>query len=140
MHVHADQTRNIPEEFDVDKHGIHLTPSVTKTSLEMLLNLLLLPVYQHLDKGNFEAVQHFLSNEVIGCGKVTTMKHLHNLCDLATGDSRYRNKLKERIKKEKHQLLFLDPGVGRGEVVIAADCLDGKSLTESNVVVSAAKI
>ena len=101
----------------------------------MLLNLLLLPVYQHLqhlhqqvyipyDKGNFEAVKNFLSNEVIGCGKVTTMKHLHNLYDLATGDSRYRNKLKERIKKEyiKHQLLFLDPGVGRGEVVIAADC------------------
>ena len=69
------------------------------------------------------------------------MKHLHNLYDLATGDSRYINKLKERIKKEyKHQLLFLDPGVGRSEAAIAADCLDGKSLTESNVVVSAANI
>ena len=26
VHVHADQTRNIPEEFHVDNHGIHLTP------------------------------------------------------------------------------------------------------------------
>ena len=132
----------IAREFKVHRHCYqNFTRDVTESSSSTCVSASSASTSIPYDKGNFEAVKNFLSNEVIGCEKVTTMKHLHNLYDLATGDSRYRNKLKERIKKEyKHQLLFLDPGVGRGEVVIAADCLDGKSLTESNVVVSAAEI
>ena len=132
----------ISREFKVHRHCYqNFTRDVTESSSTCVTaSSASTSISIPYDKANFEAVKNFLSNEVIGCGKVTTMKHLHNLYDLATGDSRYRNKLKERIKKEyKHQLLFLDPGVGRGEVVIAADCLDGKSLTECNVVVSAAK-
>ena len=41
VHVHADQTRNIPEEFDVDKHGIHLIPCY-KRYLSKLKNIFLL--------------------------------------------------------------------------------------------------
>ena len=91
------------------------------------------------DKGDFEVVKKFISNEVIGCGKATSMKT--SMYGLSTDYSRYRNKLKEQIKKQYgDKLLFIEPSNGRGEDVVAADCLDGKSLKVNDVIFTAARM
>ena len=131
----------IAKEFKVHNHCYkNYTRDVSVSSASSTSSSSTLSTNIPYDKGDFEAVKKVLTNDVIGCGKVVTMKNLHHIYGLATGDTRYRTKLKERIKKEyQQQLLFLEPGVGRGEVVISAD-LDGLSLTENDVIVSAAKL
>ena len=74
------------------------------------------PVYE---KGDFEAVKACILNDIISMYKAISMKTLHNLYGISTDDSRYRNKLKERIKSHfGDKLLFLSPSSGKGEVVI----------------------
>ena len=71
------------------------------------------------DKRDFEVVKDFISNEVICCRKAVSMKYLHYIYGLFPEDSRYRNKLKERIKKQYgDRLLFLQPSNGKGEKLL----------------------
>jgi len=93
------------------------------------------------DRGDFETVKEYIQNEVLLHGKAVAMKYLHQLYGLSVDDSRYRNKLKERIKTLfGDELLFLIPSIGKGEIVVAMNCLDGKSVSDDDVIVNAAKM
>ena len=122
--VHAHCYQNFTRGFSDGSS----TSSSTKTA----------PAY---DSGDFDAVKEIISNEVISLGKAVSMKNLHVVYGLSIEDTRYRSKLKQRIiNLFGDKLLFLNPSVGNGEVVVSAECLDGGSFCEQDVIKKAANI
>jgi len=67
------------------------------------------------EKGDFEAVISFVNIEIIENARVVSMTHLHSLYKLGVGDSRYTNKLKERLKNEYGDRITFCPRSGRAE-------------------------
>lgn len=78
------------------------------------------------DKGNFEAVESCVAEDIVRLGMVVTLKHLHGLYGLGVGDSRYKSKLKDRLYKRFGDSITIlysqnkDPS----EVVISSECID----------------
>lgn len=62
------------------------------------------------EKGDFEKVEKFVLNEIIGNGRAVSMKELHSLYGLSVDDTRYRSKLKKKLEsKFPNDICFLSP-------------------------------
>ena len=59
-------------------------------------------------QGDYESVRQYINDHVLKEKNAVSMKVLHNIYDLNVGDSRYRAKLKKRIKDDfKKKVTFL---------------------------------
>lgn len=81
------------------------------------------------DHGKFEEVTQFVEDEIIGLGKAVSMKVIHEIYELGVDDSRYRNKLKQRLEKHfKDRIYFLTPKEKACDIVVPKSCLDASAI------------
>lgn len=79
------------------------------------------------DQGDFDKVVSFIREEVLKNKTLVPLKTLHDLYGIGSGDSRYRNKLKDRIEKEfGSDIIFLSDASSakKAEMVMSSACID----------------
>jgi len=132
----------IAKEFKVHTHcyknftrGLSADPKLSSSSSTNVSE----PAYS---TGDFEAVKEHVTNEVIEFGRAVSMKVIHEFYGLGIGDTRYRNKLKQRLQKHfEGKIAFLSPpSENFCEVVVSTSCLEGKDQSKVETIKMAAKM
>lgn len=80
------------------------------------------------DKGDFDNVIEYILSQSFEQEKAVSMKILHEIYCLGIGDTRYRNKLKQRLQAHFTDticfLSFAKPN--NSEVIVHTDCHEGR--------------
>ena len=95
------------------------------------------PTYE---KGDFDKVKEFITSHIIEEGQCISMKILSEIYGLGVGDTKYRSKLKQRLKNYfKDSISFL-PSTNKNiaEIVANTDCVTGTFVVDKESQIRAA--
>ncbi|XP_066933544.1 uncharacterized protein [Clytia hemisphaerica] len=80
------------------------------------------------ETSNFAEVKEFVSDVILGDQRAVSIASLHEIYGLGIGDSRYRSKLKQRLKAEfSDKICFLSSEDNKPEIVVATESLTSTS-------------
>ena len=94
-------------------------------------------------KGDFNKVKLMIKNEVLMNGRAISMNVLHSAYGLCESDTRYRNKLKQRIVKQfDTEILFLPSVENNSEVIVSKEAIQHDTLwkKEDNIKIVAKQL
>ena len=78
-----------------------------------------------MNKGDYNKVKDIIEKNILVHNQAVSMASIHNAYSLNPNDTRYRNKLKDRIQNDyKDQLLFIKVIINTSVIVINSQALD----------------